>query len=127
MSNLFLKYVLIDLYFSLTGVVAKIKRVIMERDTYPRRWGLGPKAQQKKQLIKDGRLDKYGRVTEKTPLQWKENYIDYQRTDQSSTSASMEGVVSTSLDVSVKEVAHGVMDMNIEHVAPLKVMTACEE
>lgn len=25
------------------GVVAKIKRVIMERDTYPRRWGLGPK------------------------------------------------------------------------------------
>ena len=24
------------------GVVAKIKRVIMERDTYPRRWGLGP-------------------------------------------------------------------------------------
>ena len=22
-------------------VVAKIKRVIMERDTYPRRWGLG--------------------------------------------------------------------------------------
>ncbi|CAG8539521.1 8809_t:CDS:2 [Paraglomus brasilianum] len=109
------------------GVVAKIKRVIMERDTYPRRWGLGPKAQQKKQLIKDGRLDKYGRVTEKTPLQWKENYVDYQRTDQSSTSASMEGVVSTSLDVSVKEVAHGVMDMNIEHVAPLKVMTACEE
>lgn len=25
------------------GVVAKIKRVIMERDTYPRKWGLGPK------------------------------------------------------------------------------------
>src|SRR5688572_14706941 len=25
------------------GVVAKTKRVIMERDTYPRRWGLGPK------------------------------------------------------------------------------------
>ena len=25
------------------GVVAKIKRVIMDRDTYPRRWGLGPK------------------------------------------------------------------------------------
>ena len=24
------------------GVVSKIKRVIMERDTYPRRWGLGP-------------------------------------------------------------------------------------
>jgi len=26
------------------GAVAKIKRVIMDRDTYPRRWGLGPKA-----------------------------------------------------------------------------------
>ena len=26
------------------GVVAKIKRVIMERDTYPRRWGLGKDA-----------------------------------------------------------------------------------
>lgn len=25
------------------GVVAMIKRVIMERDTYPRKWGLGPK------------------------------------------------------------------------------------
>jgi H/ACA ribonucleoprotein complex subunit 4 len=25
------------------GVVAKIKRVLMDRDTYPRRWGLGPK------------------------------------------------------------------------------------
>lgn len=27
------------------GIVAKIKRVIMERDTYPRQWGLGPRAQ----------------------------------------------------------------------------------
>lgn len=25
------------------GNVAKVKRVIMERDTYPRKWGLGPK------------------------------------------------------------------------------------
>ena len=30
------------------GQVAKIKRVIMERDTYPRRWGLGPVASRKK-------------------------------------------------------------------------------
>lgn len=37
------------------GVVAKIKRVIMERDTYPRRWGLGPMAQKKKQLIAEVR------------------------------------------------------------------------
>jgi len=26
------------------GVAARVKRVIMERDTYPRRWGLGPVA-----------------------------------------------------------------------------------
>lgn len=25
------------------GLVAKLKRVIMERDVYPRKWGLGPK------------------------------------------------------------------------------------
>ena len=30
------------------GQVAKLKRVIMERDTYPRRWGLGPIASEKK-------------------------------------------------------------------------------
>lgn len=49
------------------GVVAKIKRVIMERDTYPRRWGLGPQAVKKKALIKEGKLDKYGRPNESTP------------------------------------------------------------
>jgi H/ACA ribonucleoprotein complex subunit 4 len=43
------------------GVVAKIKRVIMERDTYPRRWGLGPVASKKKGLIASGALDKKGK------------------------------------------------------------------
>jgi H/ACA ribonucleoprotein complex subunit 4 len=42
------------------GVVATIKRVIMERDTYPRRWGLGKMAQKKKSMIKEGTLDKVG-------------------------------------------------------------------
>lgn len=32
------------------GVVAKIKRLIMEKDTYPRKWGLGPRASKKKCL-----------------------------------------------------------------------------
>ena len=59
------------------GVVAKIKRVIMERDTYPRRWGLGPKALQKKQLIQNGKLDKFGRANEATPAQWTSEYVDY--------------------------------------------------
>ena len=40
------------------GIVCKLKRVIMERDTYPRRWGLGPVAQKKKQLIASGQLEK---------------------------------------------------------------------
>lgn len=52
------------------GIVSKIKRVIMERDTYPRKWGLGPVAQKKKQLVADGLLDKHGRPNEKTPTEW---------------------------------------------------------
>merc|ERR1712216_667546 len=55
------------------GVVAKIKRVIMERDTYPRRWGLGPKAQEKKKMIKEGKLDKHGKPNE-SPSSWKKLY-----------------------------------------------------
>lgn len=52
------------------GVCAKIKRVIMERDTYPRKWGLGPIASKKKTMIKNGQLDKYGKVNDKTPKDW---------------------------------------------------------
>ena len=37
------------------GVVATIKRVIMERDTYPKRWGMGPIAQRKKRMVKEVR------------------------------------------------------------------------
>lgn len=62
------------------GVVAKIKRVIMERDTYPRKWGLGPKAMEKKSLIKNGKLDKYGRSNESTPDNWKRDYVNYNDT-----------------------------------------------
>lgn len=59
------------------GVAAKLKRVIMERDTYPRKWGLGPKASQKKQLISSGKLDKYGKPNENTPAEWLNSYVDY--------------------------------------------------
>jgi len=52
------------------GVVAKIKRVVMDRDTYPRRWGLGPRAQRKKELITQGLLTKHGKPNEKTPKDW---------------------------------------------------------
>ncbi|KAF2086915.1 pseudouridylate synthase family protein [Saccharata proteae CBS 121410] len=59
------------------GVVAKIKRVIMERDLYPKRWGLGPMASEKKQMKAAGKLDKYGRANENTPAKWKSEYTDY--------------------------------------------------
>lgn len=59
------------------GVVAKIKRVVMERDTYPRRWGLGPRASAKKNMIKEGKLDKYGKPNENTPSDWLKGYVDY--------------------------------------------------
>ena len=42
----------------------------MERDTYPRKWGLGPRAVLKKQMIADGKLDKYGRPNDKTPAEF---------------------------------------------------------
>lgn len=42
------------------GVVAKVKRCIMERDLYPRRWGLGPVAVEKKKMKVDGKLDVSG-------------------------------------------------------------------
>lgn len=58
------------------GVVAKIKRVIMERDTYARKWGLGPVASKKKQMIKEGFLDKRGKPNEKTPGDWNKVYVD---------------------------------------------------
>ena len=66
------------------GVIAKIKRVIMERDTYPRRWGLGPIAQKKKTLIKEGKLDKYGHVNAETPK-------DYLAISGAGASDSIEG------------------------------------
>lgn len=85
------------------GVVAKIKRVIMERDTYPRKWGLGPKvsparrrppiarrlapppcltllsrqASQKKMMIQKGLLDKHGKPNGNTPGKWASEYVDY--------------------------------------------------
>ena len=52
------------------GVVARIKRVIMDRDVYPRKWGLGPVAARKKSLIKEGKLDKHGKPNASTPADW---------------------------------------------------------
>ncbi|XP_034432109.1 H/ACA ribonucleoprotein complex subunit DKC1 [Hippoglossus hippoglossus] len=76
------------------GVVAKIKRVIMERDTYPRKWGLGPKASQKKMMIQKGLLDKHGKPNGSTPQDWKKQYVDF--------SVSKVGQEEESCDASAK-------------------------
>ncbi|KAL8444307.1 hypothetical protein Emag_005568 [Eimeria magna] len=52
------------------GVVAAVKRVLMDRDTYSMRWGYGPRASEKKKMILGGLLDKKGRPNENTPKEW---------------------------------------------------------
>lgn len=72
------------------GVVAKVKRCIMNRDLYPRRWGLGPKAQEKKKMVKKGELDKYGKpIDGVTPAGWKKEYVDY------NAEGGMDGMIPT--------------------------------
>jgi H/ACA ribonucleoprotein complex subunit 4 len=73
------------------GIVAKIKRVIMERDTYPRRWGLGPRAKVKKALIAEGKLDKYGRPNQNTPNNWLTQYVDYSSSSSTTAQPSFSG------------------------------------
>lgn len=72
------------------GVVAKIKRVIMERDTYPRRWGLGPMAQKVKGLVKEGKIGKFGKVNENTPA---DVSALYKKDDAATTKPRIEEVV----------------------------------
>ncbi|KAF5402725.1 tRNA pseudouridine synthase B [Paragonimus heterotremus] len=49
------------------GLVAKLKRVIMERDLYPRQWGRGPVAMERKKLVAQGLLSKYAKPGEAPP------------------------------------------------------------
>lgn len=84
------------------GVVAKVKRCIMDRDTYPRRWGLGPMSMKKKTLKKEGKLDKFGRTNENTPADWKTSYVDY------SAGASTEALPGTGAAVATPVVAASV-------------------
>ncbi|EAR91858.1 tRNA pseudouridine synthase (macronuclear) [Tetrahymena thermophila SB210] len=58
------------------GIVCKTKRVIMDRDLYPKRWGLGPRALRKKNLIKEGLLDKHGKPNDQTPNDWTVFYVN---------------------------------------------------
>jgi len=59
------------------GVAAKIKRMVMDRDVYPRKWGLGPHAQEKKKMKAAGMLDKFGKPNDKTTAEWKEKNPEF--------------------------------------------------
>ncbi|KAK2024999.1 trub family pseudouridylate synthase [Colletotrichum somersetense] len=89
------------------GVVAKVKRCIMERDLYPRRWGLGPLASEKKKLKADGKLDKYGRPNEATPAKWVSEYKDFGAVEGAAAAAAsapatpMKAVETTTVTTSV--------------------------
>jgi len=58
------------------GIAAKIKRVIMDKDTYPRCWGMGPRANRKKYLKSVGMLDEKGKPNANTPKDWVAFYVD---------------------------------------------------
>lgn len=54
-----------------------------------KQWGLGPKAQEKKKMVKKGELDKYGKkIPGVTPQGWSKEYVDYKGDD-----AAVEGGV----------------------------------
>ena len=61
------------------GIVARTKRVIMDRDVYDKKWKLGPYAKKKEELKQEGKLDKYGRVVDKTPEAWKMLFGDSEK------------------------------------------------
>lgn len=75
------------------GIVSKIKRVVMDRDTYPRKWGLGPVAQKKKAMVKEGLLDKYGRKNDSTPVDWRMSYLNYLRGESFKINQSIENSI----------------------------------
>ena len=61
----------VDLQSCDHGIVAKVKKMYYGKRYLSKKMGLGPIAQKKKQMKADGKLDKYGRVNENTPENWK--------------------------------------------------------
>lgn len=58
------------------GFAAKVKRVIMDRGTYPKCWGKGPVGLEKRRMIKQGLLTEKGKANEKTPENWVRKYLE---------------------------------------------------
>jgi H/ACA ribonucleoprotein complex subunit 4 len=74
------------------GVVAKIKRVIMERDLYPRRWGMGPVAVEKKKMKEAGTLDVSIHAMPTTMLLMHPEIRPYQREDACQVERLVQGL-----------------------------------
>ncbi|CAG8809602.1 18661_t:CDS:2, partial [Racocetra fulgida] len=83
-----------------TVVMGTVDHVIMERDTYPKVWGLGPKAMEKKKMIAEGKLNKFGRPNENTPADWKKSYVDLSGIGDKSTPdvTQMAGLIPTTTE-----------------------------
>lgn len=120
------------------GVCAKLKRVIMERDTYPRKWGMGPKASKKKELIAAGQLDKYGKPNENTPKEWLTGYVDYSKTAPQNGNGNAEennkrklsvgsNAADTSMDASMTEKKKKKKKQKLEEDADESVAAPAEE
>ncbi|ODV90414.1 hypothetical protein CANCADRAFT_106344 [Tortispora caseinolytica NRRL Y-17796] len=95
------------------GVVSNIKRVIMERDTYPRRWGMGPVAVEKKKLTADGKLDKFGNTTDDTPKKWKESYVDFTNKDMAPEREPSEAKAQSKSEPATKPEDESVADVSM--------------
>ena len=78
------------------GIVARTKRVIMERDVYERKWKLGPFAKKKEGLKAAGKLDKFGRFNESTPEAWK---LLFGEPDQATSVAAVASKLGVSKDL----------------------------
>lgn len=67
------------------GLVAKLKRVIMERDLYPRQWGKGPVAMERKKLVAQGLLSKFAKPGEVPPKVTQNNVSEQIKTEEMET------------------------------------------
>ena len=72
------------------GQVCRTKRVILDRDTYDKKWKLGPFAVKKTELKAEGKLDKFGRVVDKTPEAWKMLFGDVENKPTSVAAVASE-------------------------------------
>eukprot|EP00731_Ephydatia_muelleri_P029558 Em0021g81a len=92
-------------------IEAKNKESCDESSVYPRKWGLGPKALRKKQLVAEGKLGKFGKILETTPAEIKNEYELPEGGGAKSTSSECLAVsatpvaMATPVTSSVKETA----------------------